>query len=210
MDQSQAAQPKTSGLAIAALVTGLLGCLSVVGLVLGIVALFRIRRTGDKGRNLAIGGIVAFAAWTVLFVVLASFGVLRFSAYVGLDRQPESSVSGAGPLPFRVGQCLDLRGEELRYESVVLACDSPHDGQIVHRYDAPPGLYPGDQAFKAQAWDECQRAKVKIRLPLPPPPPRITLSMRYTTEGAWAAGFRHVFCYVKATDGKLNGSILKE
>jgi hypothetical protein len=51
---------------IASLATGLVGCLSIVGLVLGIVALVRIRRTGERGRGLTVGGIVAFAIWSAI------------------------------------------------------------------------------------------------------------------------------------------------
>ncbi|MFC4052476.1 DUF4190 domain-containing protein [Actinomadura syzygii] len=197
---------------MAALVTGLLGCLSVVGLVLGIVALFRIRRTGENGRNLAIGGIVAFAAWTALFVALLALGRLSFSASMGADRQSGAplSIPGAAPPSVHVGQCLDLQGDELSARSVVLPCDSPHDGQILHIYNAPPGPYPGDRAFIAQAEDVCRRAKAKLRTPLPPPPPRLTLGFNRSTKVAWAAGYRQVLCYVQAREGKVNGSLLKD
>jgi hypothetical protein len=67
--------PGTSGLAIAALVLGLLGCIPLAGLVaivLGIVALIRIAESEGRlgGRGLAIGGIAAGGAMTLLSVVL--------------------------------------------------------------------------------------------------------------------------------------------
>ncbi len=75
------AAQRTSGLAIASLVTSLAGFLlpitAPVGLVLGIIALRGINRDGTQGRGLAIGGIAVGAVMTLAFV----FGVI---AFVGL------------------------------------------------------------------------------------------------------------------------------
>jgi prepilin-type processing-associated H-X9-DG protein len=54
--------PKTSGLAIGSLVCGILGCLGItalVGIVLGIVALIKINRSGGRlgGQGIAIAGL---------------------------------------------------------------------------------------------------------------------------------------------------------
>lgn len=54
-----AAPPKTSGMAIASLVCGVLGCTAIVGVVLGIVALLRINRSQGRlgGQGIAIAGL---------------------------------------------------------------------------------------------------------------------------------------------------------
>ncbi len=49
---------KMSGLAVASLIFGLTGCLSIGGVILGISALREIKRDGSRGRGLAITGIV--------------------------------------------------------------------------------------------------------------------------------------------------------
>ena len=61
---------KTSGMAIASLVLGILGCTSLIGLVLGIIALVRIDKSQGRlaGRGLAIAGICVSA-------VILVFGV---------------------------------------------------------------------------------------------------------------------------------------
>lgn len=75
------AAQRTSGLAIASLVTSLASFLlpitAPVGMVLGIVALNGIKRDGTQGRGLAIGGIAVGAVMTVTLVV----GVLAFAAF---------------------------------------------------------------------------------------------------------------------------------
>lgn len=71
-------QQESNGLAIAALVTSLAGCLCgvgfIVGLVLGIVALPKAKRAGDSSaKGMAIAGIVIGAVGTI--GVVAWFGL---------------------------------------------------------------------------------------------------------------------------------------
>ena len=90
------AKPKTSGLAIASLVLGIvgpctLGLASIVGAILGVVALVRIGRSAGQlaGRGLAIAGMVISAvgilvAW--VFLIPALFG-----SYNGASVQSSAS-----------------------------------------------------------------------------------------------------------------------
>ena len=77
--------PRTSGLAIASLVLGLLGMVtfgvtSLVGIVLGIVSLIQIQRRPDRltGTGFAIGGL-AISALT--FMVLPIFAAILFPVF---------------------------------------------------------------------------------------------------------------------------------
>ncbi|WP_344271813.1 DUF4190 domain-containing protein [Actinomadura napierensis] len=101
---------KTNGLAIAAFVTGLLGCCSILGIVLGAVALNQIGQRGEKGRGLAIAGIVLSALWTVGSVA----GYLAFSrsgsSYADLSTVPRPTVTGTQKIDaptMRIGDCID-------------------------------------------------------------------------------------------------------
>jgi len=71
-------KPKTSGLAIASLILGIvggcsLGLLSIVGLVLGIVASKKIKASGGTigGRGMAVAGIIISIVTLILGLVLA-------------------------------------------------------------------------------------------------------------------------------------------
>ena len=63
---------RTNGLAIASLVLGILWLFwlgSLVGLILGLVALKQIRARNESGRGIAIAGVVLSVLWLVGFVV---------------------------------------------------------------------------------------------------------------------------------------------
>ncbi|OBK78132.1 DUF4190 domain-containing protein [Mycobacterium sp. 1164985.4] len=68
-------QDKTNGLAIGSLVASAVGVLcgvgSLVGIVLGIVALNQIKTSGEGGRGLAIAGIAVGAVTLVLNIIFA-------------------------------------------------------------------------------------------------------------------------------------------
>lgn len=60
-------QPRTNGLAIAALVGGLV--LAPLGIVLGHIALSQIKRSGEQGRGLALAGLIIGYIFTTLMVL---------------------------------------------------------------------------------------------------------------------------------------------
>ena len=77
--QPATAAPKKSGMAVASLVLGCLGLLtcgltSLVGLVLGIIALVRINKSGGQlgGKGLAVAGTTVSAALLLLMPILAA------------------------------------------------------------------------------------------------------------------------------------------
>jgi len=87
---------KTDGFAIASLLLGVFG-ITVIGAILsinfGIMALRRVRRTGQPGRGLAIAGLIFSAIWLLIgtfFVLGAGKGPLQPSASGG----PSSASSG--------------------------------------------------------------------------------------------------------------------
>ncbi len=76
--QGYPAAPSTNGMAIGALVasvagTAICGIGSIVGIILGHIALNQIKRTGEQGRGMAIAGIIvgyAVVALVVLYIVV--------------------------------------------------------------------------------------------------------------------------------------------
>jgi hypothetical protein len=112
---SPVAPARTEGTAVAALVCGFLA--APVGVVLGVVALVRIRHRGTTGRGLAIGGIAVGAVISLAVVALVLSVVAMVSGGVGASSTTactgavcETTVSGT---PIGVdgvgGEALDRR-----------------------------------------------------------------------------------------------------
>ena len=76
---SQPAVPvRTNGLSIASLILSILG-FSIVGAILGHVALSQIKRTNEAGSGLAIAGIilgwVSFAGFLLVLIIIAGISL---------------------------------------------------------------------------------------------------------------------------------------
>ena len=73
-----AATVRTNGLAIASLILSILG-FSIVGAILGHVALSQIKRTNEAGSGLAIAGIilgwVSFAGFLLVLIIIAGISL---------------------------------------------------------------------------------------------------------------------------------------
>ena len=69
---------RTNGLAIASLILSILG-FSIVGAILGHVALSQIKRTQEAGSGLAIAGIilgwVSFAGFLLVLIIIAGISL---------------------------------------------------------------------------------------------------------------------------------------
>jgi hypothetical protein len=79
--------PGTNGLAIASLVCSLASPLlcsliSIVGIVLGVVALNQIKQTGQQGRGLALGGIIVGVVLIVLTIVVIVIYIAFYASAV--------------------------------------------------------------------------------------------------------------------------------
>lgn len=74
----------TSGFAIASLVLGILGG-AILAIIFGFIALSQIKKSGAKGRGMAIAGVVLGFVWSALIVVLIIAAVIgsSYSRYSG-------------------------------------------------------------------------------------------------------------------------------
>lgn len=86
-----------SGLAVAAFVLGVLCFLPAVGLVLGLVALARIRRRGERGKGFAVAGCVLSSVGLALWTLTLSTG----AAGDFWDGFRDARAAGRPPTPWR-------------------------------------------------------------------------------------------------------------
>ncbi|MUN40178.1 DUF4190 domain-containing protein [Actinomadura sp. NEAU-AAG5] len=184
-------------LAIVALATGLCG-LALFGIGFGIAALVRIRRHGDKGRGLAIGGIVASLTWVVVVVVVVAVMV---GSLFSPDRDEAGHIRGSGKVlvgTLRVGDCftgVDNSGRDRLVTA--LPCTRPHDAEIVAEARLADGPYPGAREANLQASEVCRknlRALLKSRFAQ-----ELDLYAIQPDGAAWKRGERDVLCAYRYT-----------
>ena len=79
---AQPTGPKTNVMAIISLIAPFVG-FGVVGLVLGIIALGQIKRTGEQGRGLALAGTIVSGVSVLVGVIFIIFYVLLIAGAIG-------------------------------------------------------------------------------------------------------------------------------
>ncbi|HEU5032495.1 MAG TPA: DUF4190 domain-containing protein [Spirillospora sp.] len=211
-------QDKTNGMAIAAFVTGLLGCCGVVGAVLGFISLRQIADRGGKGRGLAIAGIVLSALWivggTIGYLVIP--GSDSSSSATGPDGTPKPKTTKPEKIDaytMKVGDCIndpvssgapaDESAPPVEVESVKkVPCTGPHDGEVLAVFKLTQTVMPGDQEMSRLASTGC-KLRIQRKLDRDPAAAHLGRSFYYPTADSWRDGDRAVTCLaVNAADGK--------
>jgi hypothetical protein len=147
---------QTNRLAIASLVTGLIGLIPV-GVVLSILALRQINRTGERGRGQAVGGLIAAGFWMyVIYTII--IGMQGVNAYDAAKEKYESPFSNsramAGLYP---GICIDeMYGNDASALDTV-PCTSPHEAEVYSVFTLPEnGGFPGAGAVRDKVAASCE------------------------------------------------------
>jgi Domain of unknown function (DUF4190)/Septum formation len=203
--QEQLPGPKTSGWATVSLVVGIC-CGAVIGAVLGVIALGKIRRTGERGSLLAACGIVLSAFWTLLLIVLL---VVVTGSPGSATRGANGQISHGGKLnvfSLAVGDCFDNPASQQDIASVTaVPCTEPHDAQVFASFDLPgtDTNYPGNLTQLASNGCNAQQDHLNQAL--------VTDSMSirfiYPVQHAWQSGERTVTCLV-VTPANVSSSLL--
>ena len=132
---------RTDGFSVAGFVLAVVGVVPL-SVPLGIIGLRRTRRTGVRGRSMAVSALVLSGCWAVIFSVLA--GVVISGRDAGLGRPTAIN-------DLRVNQCFDAdldRGSLLVVR--IADCAAPHAGEAYARVKATlTGLDSADKADAA-------------------------------------------------------------
>jgi len=202
------AMPGTNGLAIAALVLGILGLvppLGIIAIVLGAVALQQVTRRNQSGRGLAIAGIVLGSLAVLAWIAISA--VLVFSS------EPERSASGATRASrvhvadLKGGDCFSGGQADDVSMVTVVPCAEPHESQVVTVFELPEGDYPGEEKVTSAAEQGCSEKADPLvredRYDVVEP------SFIYPADAWTWDGSRAIQCTVDATSGTVTGSALK-
>ncbi len=235
-------QPPVDGLAIGSLVTSCVGLITmgltgIVGLGLGIAALVRIRRSGARGRGLAIAGIAVGGAMTLLVAGFAALVVVGLNSESTYDDDVEWSTSWEDSLeqqdaeddawssqddatsadvpvyelagPFTAGQCLDGWPELYDMsDAVVVDCAEAHTTEVIGAIELASAPWAmSDDPAVDRAWTTCWDQVDAMA-------PSLTsawgtVDVYYPHPSYWDGGQRSGYC-LAISDTDMTGSVVAQ
>lgn len=207
---------RTNGLAVAAFVTGLLGCFGIVGIILGAISLGQIGRNGGRGRGFAIAGIVLSCVWILTSVTIGVIVAASDSGGSSGDAGPAPRATQTKPREvdaqkMKLGDCINdnttasnpSATEPVEVDSVkIVPCTGPHDGEVTAVFKLSGFALPPDARLRELASNGC-KVRTRARIDRDPAAGGLANSYYYPTAESWRSGDRSVTCVaVSATEGK--------
>ena len=195
----------TNSMAITALVLGICGAAPVAA-VFGIIALRQTKATGQRGRGMAIWGLVLSGVWLVFIaaVALLALQCARGPRRDGRDRPAVATIAATDLQP---GDCVNGLSETGALESLPgVPCAVPHAGEVYAVFDLPAGDYPGASELDRQTNVECDE-RFRSYAPSAYADPEWGIYIVYPLERSWALGDREVVCIASALADPVTGSI---
>jgi uncharacterized protein DUF4190/putative regulator of septum formation len=200
-----------NGVAIGALVLGILCFVPAVGLVLGLIALTQIKKRGERGKGMAIAGSLLSTAGLVLWGLALSTGAASdfWDGFKG-------AASGEGTTyALATGDCFDsptgnLEGET--YDVTEVPCSGEHDGEVFAMVGLPDNTYPsypGDDEISRIADDKCYGLQDRYAMDTWAVPDDVDVYYYMPSRQSWRLGDRAIVCVFGSAEenGRLTGSL---
>ena len=124
---------------------------------------------------------------------------------------PTSAAAAEDPtsvFSLEVGQCIDAEADSGEVGSVpVVECSQPHEGEIYALPQAPDGGFPGEDALRQTAQDQCTGSAYTDYVGLPYEQSEFEVTFLLPTEESWSRGDREIGCIVQNEEpGSVRGS----
>jgi hypothetical protein len=193
----QYAQPeKTNGFSIASLVLGILGFLCItalLGLIFGFIGLSQTKGGREKGRGMAIAGLVCSGVWIVAIVAVVTL-VAIFDKSV-----PATAV--------KVGDCIETTPpDNAKIDTLPkVACSKPHEAEVYALLPVSGDSFPGQAAMERDYKDRCETA-LSAYSPKAAADSSVRMYVIFPSQETWDRGHRDVAC-MAITDDKRTGSL---
>ncbi|WP_116949454.1 DUF4190 domain-containing protein [Jiangella endophytica] len=202
-------RPGTNGMAIAALIFGLIGGIPLA-IVFGVIALGQTSNDRQQGRGLAVAGLIGAGLW---LLVLVGAGV--HAMVTEPERDDTGQITDEGSLStydVEIGDCLNGLRDVEDASSVTslpaVPCTEAHEGEVFASFELAAGDYPGLDGITAQADARCAAALLTYS-PRAYENPEIGLSYLYPQQPSWPRD-REVVCIAVAVEGTLTGSLANQ
>ena len=203
--------PARSGMAVAALVLGLLSLVlfftlivPVLALIFGLISASSIKKSAGRVTGLKM----ARAGW-----ILGVLGVAGFIAIIVAVAVDESNDTDVSLDELEVGSCYDLpQSDEILELSSLdeVPCADPHRGELFHEYEMNPDRdreYPGQDALFEELGTECTGEVWTDYVGLEYAQSEFEVYLVIPVELNWRLARGGASCFiVDANDGELTGS----
>ncbi|MEU2392644.1 DUF4190 domain-containing protein [Streptomyces sp. NPDC007369] len=212
---------KTNVPAVVAFVMSLVCAIPLVPLILGIVALSQIRKSGEKGRGLAIAAIVIHSltlAFYAIMLVLGLSGALDDGPSTRRDTGGQVTTPRSSDVEdIRKGDCFNTdddlaktqerEGTQAGLSVRIVPCDQPHEGEAYAVFDLDAGPFPGMDKVVATAEEKCGGKALTDYVGSAAALPK-TLEVFYyhPQASSWIRGDRSVTCFLGNAGGTSTGS----
>lgn len=204
-------QQGTNGFAIASLIFGILGGI-LFAVIFGIVALTQIPKRNQKGKGMAVAGLVLSGVWLLICGVGAAVGLFADSNKSG---EPSSVLPKlpAATKNLKVGDCINGllsqdMNKELRRNPPAVDCAEAHEGEVFAVVTMSGGTFPGDTAVQDRAESGCSGDALSAYAP-DDKTKDLEIYYLFPTSSSWALGDRDITCLVVNEKAKLTGSLKK-
>lgn len=195
-----------NALAVAALVLGVLCFIPVLGLLLGLIALRQIKRSGQSGRGMAIAGAVLSCVGVMLWAAVLSSGAAS-KAWEGF----KDGAQGNESLSLGKGDCFDAPGglEGDTYDVDPVSCTGGHDGEVFGTVTLPGGSFPGDAHLTDLADERCYGLQDQYAMDSWAMPADVDVYYLLPSRESWRYGDRAITCIFGHTEAgtQLTGSL---
>ncbi|MER7685489.1 DUF4190 domain-containing protein [Streptomyces sp. NPDC097610] len=203
-----------NGLAIVALVFGILCFLPAVGLVLGTVALAQIRKRGERGKGLAVGGMVMSSLGVALLVLTVATGGAR-DFWDGFKGGINDSARTGTVFSLRKGDCFDEPGHSSKSVTVhvdKVPCAGSHHAEVIANFAMSGAGYPGRGNLRDVADTKCRTFERAYTMDAWAVPDDVRLYHFVPTRDSWNLGRHSIICMLENGDGKsaLTGSLRRD
>ncbi|AWZ11674.1 DUF4190 domain-containing protein [Streptomyces sp. ICC1] len=208
--------PALNGFALASLLVGLL-CFPPLGIVFAVVALVQIAKKGERGKALAVVGLVVSVVMSAA-VVLAVPVVERAADELGeraRAARPSGDVAGVltDAAELRVGHCFNVPGGDL-YAAAPLVyridCAEIHDAEVTSATSLGGRRFPGAEELRDTAARDCLSAQDAYAMDTWALPAYAESFYFAPTRGSWSDGDRRIVCVIGTAEQDHRGSLRKD
>ncbi|GAA3375085.1 DUF4190 domain-containing protein [Streptomyces sannanensis] len=207
--------PKTNGLAIGSMVAGIVCCLPPLGLILGVVALVQIKKTGHRGKGMAVAGVVLSSISTLLVLTaIVTGGAADF--WRGFRDAAGEAARTKSIDRLHRGDCFDAPGgdglEGYVTDVRVVPCSGSHEGEVTGTFELEiPGPWPGEGEISAIAAERCWNIAGTYAMDTWAVPESVVTYYFAPDKRGWRLGDRSVTCSLSDDgDGTLDGPLLND